>query len=79
LLNSLDPSIVGEKTYREVVHRGIKDLVKRNRREEARVWAIRAKGQGWLDESKIPQLDLPNKVELNKVEATDQQSMEQYF
>ena len=58
MLSTLDPNLTDQTTYREVVHRGISDLVIRKRIKEATKWYERAKGEGWLDESKIPKFEL---------------------
>lgn len=58
LLNILQSDLVEQELYREAVHRGIADLVKRNRIKEASTWYRKAEKEGWLDKSKIPEFEL---------------------
>jgi hypothetical protein len=58
LVNNLDPEFVEERLYRDVVHRAIKDLVKRKKIENASELYLKAEKEGWLDKSKIPKFEL---------------------
>jgi hypothetical protein len=62
LLGTLHPSLVEQSLYREVIHKGISDLVYRNKIREASEWYLKAEKEGWLDKSKVPEF----KVQLPK-------------
>jgi len=57
-LRSVDPKLVEQRLYRQMIHQGISDLVKRNRVITATEWYQKARVGGWLNKNKIPKFEL---------------------
>ncbi len=60
MLSRLNPNAaynIDKDLYKEAVHKGISDLVLRNKLKEASQVYTKAEEQGWLDKTKVPDID----------------------